>query len=51
MQGEGAEGRPVVIPSRERYRMQRYFRLNSFNILASDRIPLNRTLKDYRTKE
>ncbi|KAI8119011.1 Polypeptide N-acetylgalactosaminyltransferase 3 [Lucilia cuprina] len=51
IQGEGAEGRPVVIPSRERYRMQRFFRLNSFNILASDRIPLNRTLKDYRTKE
>ncbi|TMW41045.1 hypothetical protein DOY81_013876, partial [Sarcophaga bullata] len=48
VQGEGAEGRPVVIPSRERYRMQRFFRLNSFNILASDRIPLNRTLKDYR---
>jgi len=31
--------------------MQRFFRLNSFNLLASDRIPLNRTLKDYRTPE
>ncbi|XP_061395765.1 polypeptide N-acetylgalactosaminyltransferase 3 [Musca vetustissima] len=49
--GEGAEGRPVIIPSRDRFRMQRFFRLNSFNVLASDRIPLNRTLKDYRTKE
>ncbi|XP_054739209.1 polypeptide N-acetylgalactosaminyltransferase 3 [Anastrepha obliqua] len=49
--GEGAEGRPVVVPARESFRMQRFFRLNSFNILASDRIPLNRTLKDYRIKE
>nr|XP_014088593.1 polypeptide N-acetylgalactosaminyltransferase 3 [Bactrocera oleae] len=49
--GEGAEGRPVVVPARDSFRMQRFFRLNSFNILASDRIPLNRTLKDYRIKE
>ncbi|XP_067632156.1 polypeptide N-acetylgalactosaminyltransferase 3 [Eurosta solidaginis] len=49
--GEGAEGRPVVVPARESFRMQRFFRLNSFNILASDRIPLNRTLKDYRIGE
>ncbi|XP_034106361.1 LOW QUALITY PROTEIN: polypeptide N-acetylgalactosaminyltransferase 3 [Drosophila nasuta] len=50
-QGEGADGRPVIIPPRDRFRMQRFFKLNSFNILASDRIPLNRTLKDYRTPE
>lgn len=49
--GEGADGRPVVVPPRDRFRMQRFFRLNSFNLLASDRIPLNRTLKDYRTPE
>ncbi|KAH8373032.1 hypothetical protein KR009_010612 [Drosophila setifemur] len=51
VQGEGSEGRPVVVPPRDRFRMQRFFRLNSFNLLASDRIPLNRTLKDYRTLE
>lgn len=50
-QGEGADGRPVIIPPRDRFRMQRFFKLNRFNILASDRIPLNRTLKDYRTSE
>ncbi|EDW08608.1 polypeptide N-acetylgalactosaminyltransferase 3 [Drosophila mojavensis] len=50
-QGEGADGRPVIIPLRDRFRMQRFFKLNSFNLLASDRIPLNRTLKDYRTNE
>ncbi|XP_037945873.1 polypeptide N-acetylgalactosaminyltransferase 3-like [Teleopsis dalmanni] len=51
IQGEGAEGRPVFIPPRDGFRMQRFFRLNSFNLLASDRIPLNRTLRDYRIKE
>ncbi|XP_017483351.1 PREDICTED: polypeptide N-acetylgalactosaminyltransferase 3, partial [Rhagoletis zephyria] len=51
IEGEGADGRPVVVPARDSFRMQRFFKLNSFNILASDRIPLNRTLKDYRIKE
>uniref|UniRef100_A0A1A9V2R5 Polypeptide N-acetylgalactosaminyltransferase n=1 Tax=Glossina austeni TaxID=7395 RepID=A0A1A9V2R5_GLOAU len=49
--GEGANGRPVIVPVKDRFRMQRFFQLNSFNVLASDRIPLNRSLKDYRTQE
>ncbi|XP_055374137.1 polypeptide N-acetylgalactosaminyltransferase 3 [Condylostylus longicornis] len=46
---EGELGKPVIIPARESFKMQRLFKINSFNLLASDRIPLNRTLKDYRT--
>lgn len=49
--GEGANGRPVVIPPREMLKMQQLFQINRFNLLASDRIPLNRTLPDVRKKK
>lgn len=51
VESEGANGKPVVIPPRESLIMQRMFQVNRFNLLASDRIPLNRTLPDYRKKE
>lgn len=49
--GEGDNGRPVVIPPREILKMQQLFQINRFNLLASDRIPLNRTLPDVRKKK
>lgn len=48
---EGANGKPVVIPPREILKMQQLFQINRFNLLASDRIPLNRTLPEVRKKK
>lgn len=48
VENEGALGAPVLIPPRLSIKMQRAFKINSYNIMASDRIPLNRTLRDYR---
>lgn len=47
---EGANGRPVAISARESLKMQHLFAINRYNLLASDRIPLNRTLPDQRKK-
>lgn len=51
IEGEGANGKPVVIPPRELLKMQQQFQINRFNLLASDRMPLNRSLPDYRKKK
>lgn len=51
IEGEGKDGRPVVIPPRELLKMQQLFQINRFNLLASDRMPLNRSLPDYRKKK
>ena len=48
---EGRDGTPVQIPSHMMSRMQALFRINRFNLMASDRIPLNRTLPDVRKKK
>ncbi|KAE8749738.1 hypothetical protein FOCC_FOCC003478 [Frankliniella occidentalis] len=48
---EGKDGSPVQIPSHMLTRMQALFRINRFNLMASDRIPLNRTLPDVRKKK
>lgn len=48
--GEGNMGKPVIIPAREILKMQQLFQINRYNLLASDRIPLNRTLPDVRKK-
>ena len=48
--GEGENGKPVVIPAKDILRMQQQFQINRFNLLASDRISLNRTLPDVRRK-
>lgn len=47
---EGKNGQPVMIPSHELLKMQQLFHINRFNLMASDRIPLNRTLPDVRKK-
>lgn len=47
----GKNGRPVVIEPKDLLKMQQYFQINRFNLLASDRIPLNRSLPDFRRKQ
>lgn len=44
----GKDGQPVMIPPRSLLRMQQLFQINAFNLLASDSIPLNRSLRDAR---
>lgn len=46
--GEGDDGSPVVIPSKELLIMQQLFQINRFNLLASDKMSVNRTLLDVR---
>lgn len=46
--GEGEHGNPVVIPSRDLLMMQQLFQINRFNLLASDRMSVNRSLEDVR---
>lgn len=46
--GEGEDGAPVVIPSKDLLLMQQLFQINRFNLLASDRMSANRTLQDVR---
>lgn len=41
-------GEPVVIGPLEQSRARTLQRIHRFNLLASDRIPLNRTLPDIR---
>ncbi|XP_043787723.1 polypeptide N-acetylgalactosaminyltransferase 3 isoform X3 [Apis laboriosa] len=47
---EGKNGNPVIVPAKDFYKMQQLFQINRFNLMASDRIPLNRTLPDVRRK-
>uniref|UniRef100_UPI00358F83CA polypeptide N-acetylgalactosaminyltransferase 1 isoform X2 n=1 Tax=Myxine glutinosa TaxID=7769 RepID=UPI00358F83CA len=46
--GPGEMGRPVVIPKQEEDKMREQFKINQFNLLASEKIALNRTLPDVR---
>ncbi|GAB0096359.1 Polypeptide N-acetylgalactosaminyltransferase [Sergentomyia squamirostris] len=46
--GEGENGKPVAIPVKDMLKMQQIFQINRFNLLASDRISLNRSLPDVR---
>lgn len=45
---EGDDGQPVVIPSKDLLIMQQLFQINRFNLLASDRMSVNRSLQDVR---
>lgn len=47
---EGINGEPVIIPSKDFIKMQQLYQINRFNLMASDRIPLNRSLPDVRKK-
>lgn len=47
---EGKNGQPVIIPSVFSFKAKQLFRINRFNLMASDRIPLDRTLPDMRKK-
>ncbi|KAJ6648658.1 Polypeptide N-acetylgalactosaminyltransferase 3 [Pseudolycoriella hygida] len=49
--GEGDDGKPVIIPAKDVLRMQQKFQINRFNLMASDRMALNRTLPDVRKKK
>lgn len=44
----GAEGQAVMVLPHEAARSKLLFHVNKFNLLVSDRIPLNRTLPDAR---
>lgn len=44
----GEMGKPVQIPSEQETLMREKFRLNQFNLLASDMISMNRSLPDVR---
>ncbi|KAF7382872.1 polypeptide N-acetylgalactosaminyltransferase 3-like isoform X1 [Vespula maculifrons] len=48
---EGRNGEPVIIPSKDFIKMQQLYQINHFNLMASDRIPLNRSLPDIRKKK
>lgn len=48
VEGEGEHGSPVIIPSRDLLTMQQLFQINRFNLLASDRMSVNRSLEDVR---
>lgn len=47
----GKLGEAVIIPAFESPKMNKLFQINRFNLMASDRIPLNRSLPDVRRKE
>ncbi|KAK0097445.1 hypothetical protein PV326_001785 [Microctonus aethiopoides] len=47
----GQNGEPVLISSKDFPVMQQLFQINRFNLMASDQIPLNRTLPDVRKRK
>ncbi|KAA0703319.1 Polypeptide N-acetylgalactosaminyltransferase 1 [Triplophysa tibetana] len=46
--GPGEMGKPVVIPKDQQEKMKEMFKINQFNLMASERIALNRSLPDVR---
>ncbi|XP_030758579.1 polypeptide N-acetylgalactosaminyltransferase 3-like [Sitophilus oryzae] len=46
----GRNGNPVMTEPKDLLVMQQLFQINRFNLLASDKIPLNRSLPDFRRK-
>lgn len=47
-EGPGEMGKAVVIPKDEQEKMKELFKINQFNLMASDTIALNRSLPDVR---
>ena len=48
IQGLGDDGEPATLPSRFKDEAERSFDNHSFNVILSDHMSLDRTLKDYR---
>ncbi|KAK7891908.1 hypothetical protein WMY93_023871 [Mugilogobius chulae] len=46
--GPGEGGKPVVIPKEKQETMKEMFKINQFNLMASEMIALNRSLPDVR---
>lgn len=44
----GENGRPVTMSKKDQENYKEMFKLNQFNLIASDRIALNRSLPDVR---
>ena len=49
--GPGEMGVPVIIPEEEQEEMKKQFSIHEFNLLASDRISLDRSLPDVRMEK
>lgn len=47
-EGPGEMGKPVVIPKEDQEKMKDMFKINQFNLMASEMIALNRSLPDVR---
>ena len=47
----GENGRPVEMNKEDQVHYKEKFQLNQFNLIASDRIALNRSLPDFRMKK
>lgn len=47
-EGPGEMGKPVVIPKEQQEKMKEMFKINQFNLMASEMIALNRSLPDVR---
>uniref|UniRef100_A0AAY4CX02 Polypeptide N-acetylgalactosaminyltransferase n=1 Tax=Denticeps clupeoides TaxID=299321 RepID=A0AAY4CX02_9TELE len=47
-EGPGEMGKPVIVPKEDQEKMKDLFKINQFNLMASDMIALNRSLPDVR---
>uniref|UniRef100_A0A2K5RI55 Polypeptide N-acetylgalactosaminyltransferase n=1 Tax=Cebus imitator TaxID=2715852 RepID=A0A2K5RI55_CEBIM len=47
-EGSGEMGKPVVIPKEDQEMLKEMFKINQFNLIASEMIALNRSLSDVR---
>lgn len=47
-EGPGEMGKAVIMPKEDQEKMKELFKINQFNLMASDMIALNRSLPDVR---